>query len=411
MTMSASFDPARRAFLKASALAGCSAAAWPLMTHVTLAAAPGEDRLVVIILRGAMDGLDAVRPVGDPNWAGLRDVRLNGNAAPLMIGGFFALHPALGDLMPLWQAGELGIAHAVATPYRNKRSHFDGQDILEAGTGLDVPDVRVRDGWLNRMLQSVPGLEAQTAFAVGRDELKVIEGAAPFRSWAPDQKLVLSEQSRILLEQVYHDDPAFRDASAEAMDLSNLLGRDARLAEKERGTGGMMSTVRAAQTQPGALAAFTAARLREDTRIAAFSISGWDTHRAQAGVLKHQLAGLAEVVLTLKSGLGPAWKRTTVLAMTEFGRTARENGTGGTDHGTGGAMLMAGGAIRGGRVYGRWPGLSEADLYQRRDLMPTGDVRAYAAWAMRGMYGFDKGLLQDKVFPGLDMGDDPKMLL
>ncbi|MDA3889423.1 MAG: DUF1501 domain-containing protein [Allgaiera sp.] len=405
MRDTSSSQPTRRAFLRASALIGCSAAAWPLMTHVTLASAPGEDRLVVIILRGAMDGLDVVRPVGDRAWAALRGPSLNGNAPPLMLNDFFALHPALGDLMPLWQAGELGFAHAVATPYRNKRSHFDGQDILEAGTGLDVPDLRVRDGWLNRMLQSVPGIAAQTAFAVGRDELKVIEGRAPYRSWAPDTRLVLSQQSRLLLEQVYHDDPLFRDAGDEAMDLADQLGDDRAMSPQ------MMRKAANRADQAAALAKFAAERMQQETRIAAFSISGWDSHRAQAGVLRRQLSGLSQAVLALKSGLGPLWKRTTVLAVTEFGRTARENGTGGTDHGTGGAMLMAGGAIRGGRVYGKWPGLDEADLSQRRDLMPTADVRLYPAWAMRAMYGLDRNVLQDKVFPGLEMGDDPRLLL
>ncbi|WP_102224243.1 DUF1501 domain-containing protein [Acidimangrovimonas sediminis] len=398
-------SPTRRTFLKASALIGCSAAAWPLMTHVTLASAPGDDRLVVIILRGAMDGLDVVRPVGDKDWAALRTPDLNGNQPPVMLDNFYALNPALGDLMPLWQAGELGFAHAVATPYRNKRSHFDGQDILEAGTGLDVPDLRVRDGWLNRMLQSVPGIEAETAFAVGRDDLKVIGGKARYSSWAPDTRLILSQQSRLLLEQVYHDDPLFAQAGTQAMDLADQLGDDKPMDPRQ------MRQAAQRADQASALAAFAADRMREKTRIAAFSISGWDTHRRQSGVLRTQLTGLARAILALKKGLGPEWKRTTVLAMTEFGRTARENGTGGTDHGTGGAMLMAGGAIRGGKVYGRWPGLSETALYQRRDLMPTADVRLYAAWAMRGMYGIDRTTLSDKIFPGLDMGDDPRMLL
>jgi uncharacterized protein (DUF1501 family) len=400
----------RRLFLRGSALIGCSAAASPWLTTVTLAAAPFEERLVVIILRGAMDGIDALRPVGDPDYAGLRSADLLGEAAPLPLDGFYALHPALAGLMPLWQAGELGFAHAVSTPYRDKRSHFDGQDILEAGTGLDVPDTRIKDGWLNRMLQAVPGMSAQTAYAVGRDEMKVIEGRADIMSWAPDTKLVLSQQSRQLLERIYHDDPLFREASSEAMDIVDKLE-----AESAGATGGMAGGM-AGQMQGGRpggaaqLAAFAAARLREETRIAAFSISGWDTHSNQHGVLQRQLAELAAAIGALRSGLGPDWRRTTVLAMTEFGRTARENGTGGTDHGTGGALLMAGGAIRGGKVYGRWPGLTEADLFERRDLMPTADVRSYAAWAMRGLYGFDTSLLETTVFPGLDMGADPKII-
>lgn len=391
----------RRLLLKGGALIGCSAAAMPFMTSITLAAAPTDKRLVVIILRGAMDGIDVVRPVGDPDYARYRHDSLTGPAASPSLGGFFALHPALADLMPMWRAGELAFAHAVATPYRNKRSHFDGQDILEAGTGLDVPNPHVRTGWLNRMLQVVPGMRAQTAFAVGRDEMKVIEGSAPYMSWAPDTRLTLSDQSRSLLDLVYHDDPLFSKASAEALDLSRKLGDT---------TGNMMGRGAAHADQPAQLARFTAARLREETRIAAFSISGWDTHHNQRAVLQRQLLGLSAALVELKAGLGPDWGRTAVLAMTEFGRTARENGTGGTDHGTGGAMLMAGGAIRGGRVYGHWPGLADGALYQDRDLMPTADVRAYAAWAMRGLFGFDRHLLETTVFPRLDMGVDPHII-
>ena len=155
-------DLSRRAFLARSAVLGCSAAASPLWTRVSFAAAPWDTRLVVIILRGGMDGLDVVRPYGAPEYAALRGSLAAEGGADL--DGFFGLHPALSPLMPLWARGELGFVHAVSTPYRDKRSHFDGQDLLEAGTG-DLAGAR--DGWLNRMLQLVPGVEAQTAFALG----------------------------------------------------------------------------------------------------------------------------------------------------------------------------------------------------------------------------------------------------
>ena len=160
------------------------------------------------------------------------------------------------------------------------------------------------------------------------------------------------------------------------------------------------------------VAEFAAEQLRGDTRIASFSINGWDTHNRQDKSIKPALDRLADTVLGLQSGLGPdVWGKTAVVAMTEFGRTARINGTGGTDHGTGGVMVLAGGAIRGGQVLGKWPGLSEADLYDRRDLMPTSDVRALAAWIMRGLAGLDRAMLEKTVFPGLDMGADPGLLL
>jgi uncharacterized protein (DUF1501 family) len=398
----------RRFLLRGLAGVACSAAAHPFLSTVTLAqsdgAAPlGDHRLIVVILRGAMDGLDAVQPVGDADFARLRPTLAGGGTD---LDGYFALHPELAGLMPLWQAGSLGLVHATSTPYRDKRSHFDGQDMLEAGTGMDVPPGSVRDGWLNRMLQAVPGLSAETAYALGREAQPLLGGAAPARLWTPDVTLDLSAQSRLLLEHVYHDDDLFREAAAEAMDL-------AAMGLPEDGSAAAMAAPGAARLRDiDALVDFAAARLLAETRIAAFSLSGWDTHRRQKAVIGLSFRRLQHLVTRMQTGLGgEIWGKTVLLAVTEFGRTVAENGSGGTDHGTGGVMLMAGGAVRGGRVLGQWPGLAEAALYDRRDLMPTSDVRAWAAWAMRGLYGFDRALLEGAVFPGLQMGDDPGILL
>lgn len=401
----------RRSFLgRLAAGVACSAAAHPLMTTVTLAdaagAAPlGDNRLIVIILRGAMDGLDAVQPFGDPLFAQYRPT-LGVDTGAIPLDGYFALHPGLADLMPLWTAGELGFAHAVSTPYRDKRSHFDGQDLLEAGTGTDVASgEQQRDGWMNRMLQAVPGMRAETAFAIGQEASPMLAGAAPVMHWSPEMRLDLSPQSRLLLEMLYHDDPLFRDSAAQAMQIA-----------AEASSGDAASLTDAGQISRrlagiDKLVDFAADRLQEATRIAAFSLSGWDTHRTQQTAIKGSMAALARLVLRLRTQLGPVWGQTTLLAMTEFGRTVRENGTRGTDHGTGGVLITAGGAVRGGKVMGTWPGLAEADLYDRRDLMPTSDVRAWAAWAMRGLYGFEPALLERSVFPGLIMGDDPGLIL
>ncbi|WP_212525076.1 DUF1501 domain-containing protein [Actibacterium sp. MT2.3-13A] len=399
-------DLSRRGFLGRSFALGCSAAASPLLTPVTLASAPWDNRLVVIILRGAMDGLDVVQPYGDPVLAELRQKLPVGEAAGAHdLDGFFALHPGLGDLMPLWRAGELGFAHAVSTPYRDKRSHFDGQDLLEAGTGFTPGQPISHVGWLNRLLQAVPGIEAETAFAIGRETMRVLEGPAPVSSWWPDVRFELTPQTRQLLEMVSAQDPLFRAAVGQAAEISETLDLEASGAEAEEGMEGMAPTM---QAKPGKahvkVAEFAADRLRRDTRIAAFSITGWDTHGNQKAALKGPLAQLSETILTLRAGLGPDWGRTAVVAMTEFGRTAHENGTAGTDHGTGGAMLLAGGALKGGRVWADWPGLGPGDLYQGRDLMPTADVRAYAAAAMQGVFGLDRDVLESAVFPGLDMG-------
>ena len=401
----------RRLFL--NGVLGCSLAASPLVTPVTLASAPWDTRLVVLILRGAMDGLDVVQPYGDPALAKLRRTLLTGpeNGA-LDLDGFYGLHPGLTGLKPLWDAGEIAFAHAVSTPYRDARSHFDGQDLLEAGTGMDVPRAARVDGWLNRLLQDVPGVHSKTTYAIGVDEMLVTRGAQEVSRWSPDARLRLSPQAQRLLELVYHDDPLFRDAALEAIDITQRLSEAPELAPVED-TPMMDGMVPAARGKTAAhVAEFAAARLREDTRIAAFSVNGWDTHARQGTTMGRRLGGLANTIGILREDLGAEiWGKTAVLAMTEFGRTARENGSKGTDHGTAGAMILAGGAIRGGKVYGDWPGLDASALYQGRDLTPTRDVRAYAGWVMRSLFGLKASQIERRVFPGLDLGTDPGVVL
>jgi uncharacterized protein (DUF1501 family) len=379
----------RRIFLKGLGVLGCSAAAHPLLTTLTLAAAPGENRLVVIILRGAMDGLDVVQPRGD---AGLAAARPGVLSKAQDLDGFFALHDGLSGLMPLWTAGELAFVHATSTPYRDKRSHFDGQDLLEAGTGKDLAPAAQRDGWLNRLLAVLPGAASETAWSVGREAMPVLAGKAPTESWAPDQDIAVSTPARSLLEHVYEGDPLFHAASATAFGLAGM----------EEGEG----------EDTEMIAAFVAERLRGPARIAAFSLTGWDTHKGQERAIQKPLDRLQRAVLRLKAGTGPeVWDKTVVLAMTEFGRTVRQNGSGGTDHGTGGAMLVAGGAVKGGQVLGRWPGLTEADLYDRRDLMPTSDVRDWTAQVMAGLFGLERSLLERAIFPGLTMEAPASLIL
>jgi uncharacterized protein (DUF1501 family) len=379
----------RRFFLKGLGVAGCSVAAHPMLTTLTLAATTGENRLVVIILRGAMDGLDVVQPRGDTGLATARPGVLSGATD---LDGFFALHDGLSGLMPLWQAGELAFVHATSTPYRDKRSHFDGQDLLEAGTGTDLAPAAQRDGWLNRLLTVLPGAASETAWAVGREAMPILTGAAPIESWAPDQDLAVSAPAKLLLEHVYEGDAVFHAASTTAFSLAGM--------EEEPGQDTDM------------IADFVAERLKGDARIAAFSLTGWDTHKGQERAIRRPLDALQRAILRLKAGAGTeVWQKTVVLAMTEFGRTVRQNGSGGTDHGTGGAMVVAGGAVKGGRVLGAWPGLSEAELYDRRDLMPTSDVRDWAAQVIQGLYGMDRGVLESTVFPGLKMEAAPGLIL
>ncbi|WP_298837302.1 DUF1501 domain-containing protein [uncultured Roseobacter sp.] len=385
----------RRTILKGLGSAGCSAAAWPFMSGITMASAPWDARLVVIVLRGAVDGLDVVRPVGDPAFAGLRSGFGNGVHD---LDGFFALNAGLSQLMPLWDAGELAFAHAVSTPYRNERSHFDGQNMLEAGMGPGSAPGERRDGWLNRLLQASPGIHMETGFAIGRGDLRILAGDAPVANWSPDSRLSLGSAAEQLLVRMYRSDPLFRDAAAEALVLS-------------RDTEGLQSASARTPGRPErAIAEFAASRMRGATRIASFSLSGWDTHRAQAREMPGLLGRLSDTILTLQRGLGPVWSETAILAVTEFGRTVRQNGSQGTDHGTGGVMLMAGGAVRGGVVYTDWPGLSEENLLDRRDLMPTADVRGYAGAVMQGLFGLEQSMIERHVFPGLDLAGLPEVV-
>jgi len=347
-----------------------------------LASAPGEARLVVIILRGAMDGLGAVQPYGDPLLAtyrpGFSIGPANGHAD---LDGFFALHSGMASLMPMWTAGELAFAHATSTPYRSKRSHFDGQDILECGAGEE----KARDGWLNRVVQLIPGATMELTYATGFQRPLVATGSAPFSVWQPGYRVGLYPADISLMEFIYAPVPLYATTWAETIATNQALP---------------------AISQAETSASFIAGRMKESTRLAVFSIPGWDTHANQAPQLNTRLTELADAINRLKTDLGAAaWANTAVIAMTEFGRTARQNGSGGTDHGTGGTAIIAGGLVNGGRVYGDWPGLT--DLYQNRDLMPTGDVRRYPAWMLKSMFGLTDTQLETFIFPGLEMGGCP----
>jgi len=391
------YTPTRRAVLGKGLALGCSLAASPLLSPVTLAALPGEARLVVIVLRGGMDGLDVLRPLGDPHFAALRPGAATDGPA---LDDLFVLHPALAGLLPLWRQGELAFAHATSTPYRDRRSHFDGQDFLEnGGKAPDGTLTDARDGWLNRTLTTLPGATARTGFTVGRTEMPVLRGRAPTSVWAPDGALDLSPQAERLLGKLYGQDPLFAASAARAIELARLT--------EDQMTGRL--TPRNA-LRAKALAEFAAARLREQTRLVGFSLNGWDTHGQQATHLPRALSELSTAILTLRAGLGAQWSKTVVMCLTEFGRTARLNGSAGSDHGTGGAAVFAGGALAGGQIVSQWPGLSEDALYKARDLMPTRDLRALMGWVLRDHLGVAQSAVETTIFPGVEMGRTPGLI-
>jgi uncharacterized protein (DUF1501 family) len=353
-----------------------------LSPHLALAAAPTDRRLVFIILRGAMDGLATVMPVGDPAYPALRGAfGPPANAgAPLPLDGLFALHPALTETAALYGKGEAAFVHAIASPYR-ERSHFDAQNVLETGGKAAYA---LKDGWLNRLLPLLPHAR-EPAIALSPTLPMALRGAAPSTSYAPSQLPDANAELLARVTALYAGDSQLHGLWSEAMDARAMAGADAR--------GG---------NNPAALGRLAATFLAkpQGARIAVIEIGGWDTHAGQAARLTNALRQLDGTIAALHTGLGDAWGQTIVVAATEFGRTAAPNGTGGTDHGTGGAAILAGGALKAGRVIADWPGLAPAQLYENRDLRPTADLRSLFAGLAAAHFSVDPALIVRHTFGG-----------
>jgi uncharacterized protein (DUF1501 family) len=374
-----------------------------------LALAEGRDpRLLVIVLRGALDGLSTVAPVGDPDWVRLRGDKalLLDSATPaLPLNSFFALNPAMPNLHRLYQAKQAAIVHAVATPYR-ERSHFDGQDVLESGF---VKPGATDTGWLNRALAALEPTERgevkpHNAFAVGPVTPLVVRGIAPVLSWTPAKLPPATDDTVMRLLDLYrHTDPALARVMEERMGLAAIAkagGMDQPAKNGQPAQGGAARVRAYFAEATGAAAKFMA---RPDgPRIGALSFDGWDTHAAEgamAGRLANLLGALDSAIAAVESCMSDSWKETVVVVVTEFGRTARINGTDGTDHGTATVALLAGGALQGGRVIADWPGVSESALYERRDLKATTDLRAVLKGVLKDHIRVSDHALASAVFP------------
>jgi uncharacterized protein (DUF1501 family) len=392
----------RRSFLGSGA---ASLALWSLMPK-TAFAGTRDPRLLVVVLRGGLDGLAAVAPVGDPDYERLRgDIALPtaGEGAGLPLDDFFMLNGAMPQLHSLYRSGEALIVHAVHTPYR-ARSHFDGQDVLESG----LPAVgKLEDGWLNRALAHLPnaGRANPRGLALGAVVPLVMRGRAPVLSWIPKVYGVPLRESTIarLMDLYAETDPVLARAFAEGVEIHRVA---------DAGPGTPAGRLAPGQTPAERLnrqfteSAEAAARFlstADGPRIGVLSYDGWDTH-ANEGPVKGQLAlrlgSLDAAIAALRTGMGAVWQDTVCLFVTEFGRTARVNGTQGTDHGMATIAIVAGGAVKGGRVLADWPGLREAALYEGRDLAPTQDLRAVLKGALRDHLGMPEGALADGIFPG-----------
>jgi uncharacterized protein (DUF1501 family) len=386
-----SFTTSRRALL----LGGASFAAWAFLPKFARAGDGRDPRLIVIILRGALDGLATVAPLGDPDYAGLHGsiaLTSDGPRAALMLDSFFALHPAMPEFARMYREKHAAVVHAVATSYR-ERSHFDGQDVLESGF---AGPGRVQSGWLNRALETLPkGERVMSGLAVGPTTPLVLRGAAPTVGWAPVALPQADDDTAMRLVELYRQrDPALASALSQGLQLDKTARGDEMKRKPGTNNAGAMRLV-----------ARGAAKLMsadDGPRIAALAFDGWDTHANEGGPvgrLAQLLSGLDGALAEFERGLAERWRETVVVVVTEFGRTARVNGTDGTDHGTGTIALLAGGAVKGGRVISDWPGLTPASLYQGRDLAPTADLRAVFKGVLHDHLGLAERVLADTVFP------------
>jgi uncharacterized protein (DUF1501 family) len=417
----------RRFLLSTGALAAGAALPKVLFAHTG-----GSARLVVVILRGALDGLAAVPPYADPNYAGLhRELAI---AAPglaegaLALDDTFGLHPSLAFLHERHLARELVVFHAVASPYRD-RSHFDGQNVLE--NGLTKP-IGTADGWLNRALAALPrgtGPGGERAVAISQNVPLILRGDSPVISKSPQATPDVDEELLARLADLYSKDDWFSARLSEAVQTGKLADEGSTLADSSSmgappATAGQAALVEqpaqvgqpamtapknaavkpAAPDRVSAVAHMAATLMRSEggPEVAVIEASGWDTHANQGGAkgaLGQRLSGLDKALRTLSDELGPLWPQTAVLVVTEFGRTAAMNGTRGTDHGTGGAAFLVGGAVRGGRVIADWPGLARTALLDNRDLRPTLDLRSIFKAVLDEHMRVDAKTLATRVFP------------
>jgi uncharacterized protein (DUF1501 family) len=370
-----------------------AAGAAAMLPRCVFADAATDARFVLVILRGALDGLAAVPAYGDGAYASQRGA-LAITAPQLKLDGMFALNPSLAQLHERFQSKELIVFHAVASPYR-ERSHFDGQDLLENGTSAPKS---AHDGWLNRALPLLPGAKQRAtdriALALAQNVPLVLRGAAHVGSWAPSRLPDTDSDTLQRIADLYSTDEYFASRLQSALAADSVVGEGAAMGAGRRDPLNALNTVAAAAGK------FLAAA--DGPRIAVLEASGWDTHAnqgAERGQLANRLRGLDQALNSLRTALAAAWSRSAVLVVTEFGRTVAVNGTAGTDHGTGTCAFLVGGAVAGGRVVTDWPGLASSALHEGRDLRPTLDVRSIMKSALASHLGAAEGGIEDKVFP------------
>jgi uncharacterized protein (DUF1501 family) len=393
--MTPTSHPSRRRLLAAGgAIVGAA-----FVPRIASAAATRDPRLIVIVLHGALDGLAAVGPIGDPDYVGAHGslaMRLDGPHPGLPLDSFFALNPGMPNVGRMFRSGSAAIVHATATNYR-ERSHFDGQDVLESG--MPAPGA-TESGWLNRAIALLPqgGHGIRSGLSIGAATPMVLRGPAAVVGWAPEADAAADDElAQRVLDLYAKTDPLLMRTMREGLNIDKVAMGQMGGRAPMGGPGSPAGMVQAATGAAKLLAA------QDGPRVAALVFDGWDTHAGEGGAtgrLMTLLGGLDQAFAAFETGLGPAWKDTAIVAITEFGRTVRVNGTEGTDHGTGTVAFLVGGAVKGGRVIADWPGLKTANLFEARDLKPTIDLRAVLKGLLADQLGLSSAALGLSVFPG-----------
>ncbi|MDP5103976.1 MAG: DUF1501 domain-containing protein [Erythrobacter sp.] len=372
----------RRTMLAGSLVLGASGLTLP---RIAFAQGAGTRNLLFVLLRGAADGMAMLAPVGDPGLEALRGPLLADYDGAERIGSFFAVHPALAEIGKAVAAGEALFVHAAATAYR-ERSHFDAQNLLESGGAVPYG---ARDGWLNRLaglINESAGGDPVRALAIAPSVPLALRGDAPVSNYAPSALPEASEDLIARVSQLYGDDSELGGLWARALETRAMAGDDG------------LNNLRDAHAA-GDLAA-SLMQGPQGARIGMIELGGWDTHANQRGGFARSARQLDALLAAYRTTMGTSWNDTMVLVATEFGRTARLNGTGGTDHGTAGAALIMGGNVRGGRVIADWPGLGANQLFQNRDLAPTTALESVLAGAVAEHLRLDPALTMARLFPG-----------
>ena len=393
----------RRDFL---AMAGGAALAAGLGPMGAARADEAPKRLVVVMLRGAVDGLNVVVPHGESAYYAARPTiaiqKPGADNGALALDGHFGLHPALAPLMPLWEAKQLAFIHAAGSPDPS-RSHFDAQLFIENGTpGRSTTP----DGWMNRLLAALPGPRSPTeALAVGPVLPYILRGGVPVANLPlgakPGQPMAIDRpEIASAFDKLYDGNDPQSEAYRQGRAARTQLVADMSSEEQKMADNGAPP----AEGYP-AIARRLAQLVTQDRhmRLVFAGVGGWDTHARQGahqGQLANRLTALGGGLAQLAAGLGSAWNDTVVVVISEFGRTVHENGNGGTDHGHGNVIWVMGGPVRGGKIYGDWPGLADAQLYQGRDLAVTTDFRHPLAAVVERHLRLDDAALA-KIFPAM----------